>query len=108
MTLQPQCIISYHRRAFEGSRYEPGLRVTFDTHLKYRINDLDVTHLSKDRFFLPPDKVVMEIKIDERIPIWLTSFLAHYQCELKRVSKYCLGMGAGLGKLEDTRVLTSN
>jgi len=29
--MKPQCIISYHRQPFEGSRYDHGLRVTFDT-----------------------------------------------------------------------------
>jgi SPX domain protein involved in polyphosphate accumulation len=103
-TLKPQCIISYHRRAYEGSRYEHGLRVTFDTHLKYRRNELDVTTLCKDRFFLTPDKVVMEVKANEQVPTWLTSLFGLHQCSLQRVSKYCLGIDAGEAVLQQSRI----
>lgn len=106
LSLRPQCIISYHRKAYEGSRYEHGLRVTFDTHLKYRLNNLDVTQPSKDRFFLPPDSVVMEVKANERVPIWLTSLFGLHQCNLQRVSKYCLGIEQGVAHLRQSRVIS--
>jgi len=105
LNLKPQCIISYHRRAYEGSRYEHGLRVTFDTHLKYRRNELDVTTLCKDRFFLSPDKVVMEVKANERVPIWLTSLFGLHQCSLQRVSKYCLGVESCESLLRQSKIL---
>ena len=108
LCLKPQCIISYHRRAYEGSRYEHGLRVTFDTHLKYRRNELDVTTLCKDRFFLPPDRVVMEVKANERVPTWLTSLVGLHQCSLQRVSKYCIGIESGEALLRQSRVLSNN
>ena len=40
LRLQPACVVSYDRLAFEGSEYDPGLRVTFDTNLKCRTHDL--------------------------------------------------------------------
>lgn len=105
LRLKPQCIISYHRKAYEGSRFEHGLRVTFDTHLKYRRNELDISISSKDRFFLPPDMVVMEVKANERVPIWLTSLFGLHQCNLQRVSKYCLGVERGAQLWENSRML---
>ncbi len=105
LSLRPQCIISYHRKAYEGSRYEHGLRVTFDTHLKYRLNNLDVTVPSKDRFFLPPDTVVMEVKANERVPVWLTSLFGLHQCNLQRVSKYCLGIERGFTHLQQSKMI---
>ena len=104
LRMRPKCIISYHRRAFEGSRYDHGLRITFDTCLKYRINELDVIEMCKNRFFLPPNLVVMEIKANEKVPIWLTSFLGAHQCNIKRVSKYCLGIDAGGRLLTNSRI----
>jgi hypothetical protein len=101
--MKPKCVISYHRRAFEGSRYDHGLRITFDKHLKYRIHELDITSECRDRFFLPPDIVVMEIKANEKVPIWLTSLLGAHECNLRRVSKYCIGISQGLTMLRDSR-----
>lgn len=97
LRMKPKCIISYHRRPFEGSRYDYGLRITFDTHLKSRIHELDITAECGDRFFLPPDIVVMEVKVNEKIPIWLTSLIGAHQCNLQRVSKYCIGIRNGIG-----------
>ena len=37
----------------------------------------------------PPDQVVMEIKVNERIPYWLTELVAVHNLTLVRVSKYC-------------------
>ena len=99
MGMKPKCIISYHRRPFEGSRYDYGLRITFDTHLKSRIHELDITAECSDRFFLAPDIVVMEVKINEKIPIWLTSIIGAHQCNLQRVSKYCIGIRNGIAML---------
>ncbi len=102
--MKPQCIISYHRRPFEGSRYDHGLRVTFDTYLKYRIHELDLSVDAKNKFFLPPDIVVMEIKANEKVPVWLTSIIGALQCNIKRVSKYCIGIEQAFSTLRNSRV----
>ena len=33
LRLRPTCLVSYTRQAFMGSRYEPGLRITYDERL---------------------------------------------------------------------------
>ncbi|MDM8554083.1 polyphosphate polymerase domain-containing protein [Desulfococcaceae bacterium HSG7] len=104
MGMKPKCIISYQRRAFEGSRYDYGLRVTFDTCLKYRLHELDHESSCNDNFFLPPNVVVMEIKANEKVPIWLTSLISAYQCHIDRISKYCLGVRRGLSLFEFGRI----
>lgn len=90
--LVPSCIIEYNRKAFVGTAYNPGLRITFDTHLKCRIKDLRLEHDSLNRYFLPPDWVIMEVKVDETVPDWVSSLLISHNCELNRVSKYCAGL----------------
>ncbi len=90
--LRPQCITSYHRRAFNGGQYDPGLRVTFDTNLRYRRNDLDLSSKQLGPFMLAPDQCVMEIKVNDRIPYWLTELAADKSFQLIRVSKYCTGL----------------
>jgi len=105
--LRRACLIKYHRRAFQGGRYEPGLRVTFDTNLRYRINALDLESPAQNRLFLPPDMCILEVKANERVPIWLTSMLARHQCTLSRVSKYCLGLRHGHELYRDRRMMMS-
>ncbi len=97
LRLRPSCIISYRRRAYVGCRYDIGLRITFDSNLKHRINNMDdIVSNKNSKFILSPDFYIMEIKANERVPIWLTSFLAKHQCNIARVSKYCAGLKRGL------------
>lgn len=94
LQLQPACVVSYDRLAFEGSEYDPGLRVTFDTNLKGRIHDLSLLSQSyaNSHYFIPPEWCVMEIKVNYRIPYWLTELIARHHCTLRRVSKYCTAL----------------
>ena len=41
---------------------------------------------------VPPIGVVMEVKANERVPLWLANLLARHQCPLGRYSKYCAGV----------------
>ena len=102
--MKPQCVISYQRRPFEGSRYDYGLRVTFDTCLKYRTHTLDPAERANSKFFLPPDIAVMEIKANEKVPVWLTSVIGALQCNIKRVSKYCIGMEQAFSNRRNSRI----
>jgi hypothetical protein len=94
LQLQPACVVSYDRLAFEGSEYDPGLRVTFDSNLKGRVHDLTLLSQSyaENHFFLSPEQCVMEIKVNYRVPYWLTELIGRYRCTLRRVSKYCTAL----------------
>lgn len=94
--LQPSAITTYYRKAFVGSDYDLGLRITFDMHMTYRERDLYLGAGSYDGFILPPNYVVMEIKTNERIPYWVTELVAGNNLQLIRVSKYCLGLEKAL------------
>ena len=87
--LRPTSLVSYMRQAFIGTDYDVGLRITFDTNLRYRARDLQLDSKKIGGFMLPPDRVVMEVKVNERIPYWLTELVAEYNFRLIRVSKYC-------------------
>ncbi len=95
--LQPTCMIDYHRRAFVGNEYNPGLRITFDTHLQCRIKGLRVEQTGESRYFLPPDWCILEVKVNETVPDWVSSLLISHNCELNRVSKYCAGVALSKG-----------
>jgi hypothetical protein len=91
LQLQPACVVGYHRLAFNGSGYDPGLRVTFDTNLKGRTYDLTLLSqgYEEDHIFLPPGWCIMEVKVNYRVPYWLTEMIGKYRCTLRRISKYC-------------------
>jgi len=93
--LQPANIISYFRKAYAGSDLDIGLRVTFDSNLRYRVTDLDFSSKKVGDFMLPPDQIVMEIKANERVPYWLTELVGEHNLRLIRVSKYCQGLEVG-------------
>jgi hypothetical protein len=92
MQLRPACIVAYKRRAFVGSRFEPGLRVTFDTDLWCAPPDLGLSIPSHPRYVMPRGWSILEIKVDERLPMWVSELVVKHDCRLQRVSKYCLGM----------------
>lgn len=92
--LVPAVVLRYNRQAFIGSIYDAGIRVTFDTDLTFQTNPL---HLHENRSSLPflsADRVIMEIKVNERIPHWLTELVAAHNLSLCRISKYCSSIQA--------------
>lgn len=100
LSLRPSAVVSYRRRAYMGGRYERGMRLTFDMQLQGRTQALDVDHIAKNHYFLPPDWLIMEVKVNERIPTWAVSLLAKHDCQLCRVSKYCAVVAHGAGWLD--------
>ncbi len=101
--LQPASIVRYERQAFIGTEYDIGLRVTFDTGLAFQAHPL---HLHEGKSSLPmlsPNRVVMEIKVNERIPYWLTEMIAAHNLQMVRVSKYCRSIDAAQGMVSAQR-----
>ena len=87
--LVPANIIRYKRQAFSGTIYDAGLRVTFDTDLTYQAHPLQVHQQACEIPFLSANKTILEIKINERIPYWLTDLIAEHNLNIFRISKYC-------------------
>jgi SPX domain protein involved in polyphosphate accumulation len=87
--LRPACLVRYERQAFIGTEFDIGLRVTFDTDLTYQTHPLRLDDPSRSLPLFPTGTVVMEIKVNERIPYWLTDLLAAYNLQMARMSKYC-------------------
>jgi len=103
--LRPTCIVSYRRQAFTGSRFESGMRLTFDMQLQGRITVLTVNEPAQNHYFMPPDWFIMEVKVNDRIPDWMTALIAKHECQLRRVSKYCAVLEAGMRRFN--RMLSS-
>jgi len=92
--LQPVSIVRYYRQAFIGTEYDLGLRVTFDTSLSFQCHQLHLHGQPSCLPMLAANLVVMEIKVNERIPTWLTGLIAVHNLRMERISKYCRSIEA--------------
>ena len=85
-TLVPACLIIYDREAF----FEPGgdLHLTIDYCLRYRVDHLDLTTSMDGLPLRPPGHTILEIKVQEAMPLWLTHILDEGQIYKNSFSKY--------------------
>ena len=84
--LVPACLIIYDREAF----FEPGgdLRLTIDHNPRYRVDHLDLTYSMEGIPLRPPGHTILEIKVQEAMPLWLTKILSDGQIYKNSFSKY--------------------
>lgn len=89
--LKPEMIVSYDRHALHGV-YDPDLRITFDSHLRCRNEDLHVESGAYGENFIDPNLIVLEVKVSDSVPLWLVRILQDLNCEQKSASKFCTSM----------------
>ncbi len=75
--LVPALLIIYDRTAY----YEPGgdLRITVDLNPRYRTKDLNLHTSLEGESLLPPGSAILEIKVQQAMPLWLTDILSKGQ-----------------------------
>lgn len=85
-TLVPACLIIYDRTAY----FEPGgdLRLTIDEAPRYRTKDLDLRVSMEGTLLLPPGWTILEVKVQQAMPLWLTSILSEGKIYKASFSKY--------------------
>lgn len=85
-TLVPSCLILYDRTAY----FEPDgdLRLTVDENPRYRAEDLDLTHSMEGISLLDEGWTILEIKVQEAMPLWLTRILSAGNIRKGSFSKY--------------------
>ena len=84
---QPAMLIAYEREAY-FDRELPSLRITFDTNVRYRDTDLHLDHGHHGTRLLPEDAILMEIKTDGAMPVWLARALSQHGLLPTSFSKY--------------------
>jgi len=89
--LKPEMIVSYDRHAFHGIN-DAELRVTFDLNLRCRNDDLAVENGPQGENFIDDDLVVLEVKVNDSVPLWLTRILQDLNCEQRSASKFCTSL----------------
>jgi hypothetical protein len=92
-SFQPVMVMRYDRRAYASRDPESDLRVTYDTGIAYRLDNLNPVPDDRDfrpeNYLYPPEVSVLEVKISGTIPYWLSRLLAETGCKLQSHSKYC-------------------
>lgn len=83
--LRPACLIIYDRVAY----YEPegSLRLTIDESPRYRMEELSLTRSLSGSSLLPKGWTILEIKIQDAMPMWLADILDKgkiYKCSFSK------------------------
>ena len=84
---QPRIFIGYDRQAFAGIQ-DSGLRITFDTNIRWRDEELDLRCGDYGQPVLPGEQVLMEIKMPDACPLWLAHILNDSSIYPTSFSKY--------------------
>lgn len=84
--LAPACLIIYDRTAY----FEPDgdLRLTIDQNPRYRTSDLDLRVSMDGTSLLPEGYSILEIKVQQSIPLWLSAILDMGKIYKHSFSKY--------------------
>ena len=85
--VQPKVLIACDRKAYVG-REEPGLRLTFDSSIRWRDTQLRLTDGDHGRELLEDGQVLLEIKMPESAPLWLAELLSSLEIFPRSFSKY--------------------
>lgn len=87
MELAPKVFLSYDRCAMFG-RDNKDFRVTFDRNITTRRYDLGLHYGVYGDKLLEEDEWIMEIKIDQAMPLWMTGILSEHEIYPASFSKY--------------------
>jgi SPX domain protein involved in polyphosphate accumulation len=85
--LEPKIYIAYDRRAF-FCKSDKSLRITFDSNIRTRRYSLKLNYGNYGLNLLDNKSIIMEIKVENTIPIWLASMLSNHNLYKTSFSKY--------------------
>lgn len=82
--IRPVIYIGCDRTSYSGTE-DKNLRITFDRNICYRMKHLSLNSDPNDRQLT--DKIVMEIKVSDAMPLWLTEILDEVKAYPRGFSK---------------------
>lgn len=85
--IQPTVFISYKRSAYFGKENK-NFRITFDFDIQYNREKLDFSYHNDNVNLLEKDLCIMEIKIENSMPLWLAHALTKLKIYPNSFSKY--------------------
>ena len=86
-SLMQKMYIAYDRSAYAAND-DSDLRITFDTNLRSRIHELQVTKTDECEEYFPNETYIMEVKTKNGIPKWLLDALLSKKIYSTSFSKY--------------------
>ena len=84
--LKPKMLLLYDRVAYYGKTED--LRITFDSNIGYRTEQLNLHTSLKRNMILPDGEIMMEIKTGKAYPMWLVKLLNGNKIYKTSFSKY--------------------
>lgn len=85
--ISPKQYVGYQRMAFFG-KDNKSFRLTFDREITTRRDGLSLAQPCYGKVLLPSDLLLMEIKISDTLPLWLSHLLSELEIFRTSFSKY--------------------
>lgn len=85
--LEPKLYLAYDRKALFGKENRD-LRITFDKNIRTRRYDLKLENGDYGEALLKSDDILMEVKAEKNIPLWLSKMLSEEKIFKRSFSKY--------------------
>ena len=83
--LEPKIFICYERQSYKDDH---DVRITFDEKLKYRTQNLSLNKGKHDKIYFKDDRnIIMEVKADGVMPLWLVKKLSEQKLYPQQFSK---------------------
>ena len=95
--LSPKMLISYDREAYEGIAI-PGLRITFDTNIRWQAEVTDLRDMDGGNPILQEGQILMETKILDAVPWELSCIFSELHIFPTSFSKYGMAYMAYTGQ----------
>lgn len=84
---EPKLYLAYDREAFFGNE-DPQFRLTIDHNIRGREDELDLTAGDHGDLYFDNDEKILEIKVAQAFPMWITKILADLEIYPTSFSKY--------------------
>lgn len=84
---QPAAFIAYERVALAGVE-DPELRITFDSNVRFRTTQLDLSRGAWGVSMVGRDWSLMEVKVNDALPVWFSQLLSRFEIAPSSFSKY--------------------
>ena len=97
--LVPSCLIIYDRVAYFGP--DGDLRLTIDYNPRYRVYDLNLTTSMNGNLLLDEGYAILEIKVQDAMPLWLSHLL-----DINHIYKASFSKYGTAYKLEQEKMLS--
>ena len=93
--LQPICVVCYKRQPYMD-KMENRFRITFDTNIKVRTYNFDLHFGNGNRYIMPPNICIMEVKFNSFIPNWAIKIFQLNDITQQKMSKFASGLERGI------------